>query len=192
MTDTPNREWDDWQSAWRSEPSPVARTASLAAEMQRRLLRHRRAAWTYTALDICAAILLVGLAVYSLICSPTLPVVVWAGSIFLFTANVLGFAIWNRRDALFFSARSTTDFLAALRVRLDRRERMSRFLMRIAAAEIAFGLVFYAVRSPKRLAFAAALYGIIALVLTAWWHWHRRRLLRERAQLDALCGNSLA
>jgi hypothetical protein len=192
MTNTPNAEWDDWQAAWRSEPSPVAGTASLAAEMERRLRRHRRAAWTHTVLELCAAVLLGSLGVYALIWNRTLPVIVWAISVFVFTAIVLGFSIWNRSDALFFSTQSTTDFVAALVVRLERRERMARFVVRVGAAEIAFGLVFFAIWSRRSLAFAAALYAVIAVALALWSRWHRKRLDRERVQLDLLAAGNLA
>lgn len=187
MTDTPNLEWDDWQAAWRSEPSaPADRTVPLVAELRRRLLRHRRTAWAYTALDGCAAVLLVGLGVYALIARPALPVVVWAVGLFAFTAIALGYGIWNRRDALWYSAQSTADFLAALRVRLERRERVPRFLVRFAAAEIGFGAVYFAIWSPRSIALAAVLYGAIAAALAVWWRWYRERLRQERAQLDAL------
>ena len=84
-------------------------------------------------------------------------------------------------------ADSTADFVAALRLRLDRRERVPRFVLRLAAAEMVFGLAFYAIWSPEWLGRAARIYGAIALVLAAWWRWYRGRLGRERAQLDALC-----
>lgn len=187
MTDTPNLEWDHWQVAWRSESPAGARVTARTAELQRRLRRHRRAAWTYTALDVCAAIALCGIGGYVLIRTPTLPAFVWAISVFVFTAIALGWVIWNRRDALVASADSTADFLAALRLRLDRRERVPRFIVWFAAAEIAFGLAFYAIWSPEWIGRAAKIYGAIALVLAAWWRWYRRRLGRERAQLDALC-----
>jgi hypothetical protein len=62
-----------------------------------------------------------------------------------------------------------------------------RFVLRLAAAEMVFGLAFYAIWSPEWLGRAARIYGAIALVLAVWWRWYRRRLSRERAQLDALC-----
>lgn len=187
MTDASNQEWAAWQVAWRIEASPPAPTTARAAQLQRRLLRHRRAAWAYTVLDLCAAIALCGLGVYAVIQTPTLPVLVWAISLFVFTGIVLGWAIWNRRDALGASADPVADFVAALRLRLDRRERVPRFIMRFAAAEIACGLAFYAIWSPGAIGRIAVVYGFIALVLAAWWRWYRRRLARERAQLDALC-----
>jgi hypothetical protein len=192
MTDTQVREWDDWQIAWRGEsPEATARTATPVAELQRRLVRHRRAAWTYTALDVCAGTVLCGIGVYALNRSPTLPVCVWAISLFAFTVSACTWAIWNRRDALQVLAHPTTDFVAALRVRLDRRERVPRFLMRFAAAEIAFGLVFHAIWSPEAILRVAKVYGVIALGLAMWWRWYRRRLRRERTQLDALCREPL-
>jgi hypothetical protein len=112
---------------------------------------------------------------------------VWSISVFVFTAIALGGAIWSRRDALAASADSTADFVAALRLRLDRRERVPRFVLRLAAAEMAFGLAFYAIWSPEWLGRAARIYAAIALVLAAWWRWYRGRLARERVQLDALC-----
>lgn len=190
MTDTPNVDWDHWQLAWRSEP-PAAAAApapTRAAELQRRLRRHRLLAWAYTLLDVCAALLLFAIAIYFLIRAPSLPVLVWSLSVFVFTAIALAGAIWSRRDALVASATPTSDFLAALRLRQARRERVPRFLLRLAAAEIAFGLAFYAIWSPDWLGRAAKIYGAIALALGAWWRWYRRRLGRERAQLDALCG----
>lgn len=96
-------------------------------------------------------------------------------------------AIWNRRDALFFSAQPTADFVALLRLRLERRERWPRFLLWFVVAEIAFGLIYVAIVRPGSLALVAALYAAMALPLGGWWWWHRRRLRRERAQLDALC-----
>lgn len=187
MTETPNLEWDTWQLAWRSDPPAAATAPARTAELQRRLRRHRRLAWAYTLLDVFAAISLFAVATYFLIRAPILPVLVWSLSVFVFTAIALAGAIWNRRDALAASADSTSDFLAALRLRLDRRERVPRFLLRLAAAEIAFGLAFYAIWSPEWLGRAARIYGAIALALAAWWQWYRRRLGRERAQLDALC-----
>ena len=184
MTDTPNREWEHWQAAWHA--GALAPATASVAELQRRLERHRRAARTYTALDICAAIAFTGLAACTVIWSPTLPVIVWAGSVVAFTAVLLAFAVWNRRDALWCSAESTTDFLALLRVRLERRERLAQFLAWFVAAEIAFGLVFFAVSAPDSVVLAAALYGAIALPLIAWWWRYRRRLRLERAQLEAL------
>lgn len=187
MTDTPNLEWDHWQLAWRSEPPAVATVTPRAAELQRRLRRHRRLAWASTAFAALAANALFAIAAYFVIRSPTLPVLVWSTSVFVFTAIALGGAIWNRRDELAASAAPATDFLAALRLRLDRRERVPRFIVRLAAAEIALGLAFYAVWSPEWLGRAARIYGAIALALAAWWRWYRRRLARERSQLDALC-----
>jgi O-antigen/teichoic acid export membrane protein len=187
MTDTPNREWDQWQAAWHAEAAAPA--TATAAELQRRLVRHHRAAWIYTALDVCAAIALGGLGVCAVIWRPTLPVIVWAASVIVFTAILVGFSVWNRRDALWFSARPTTDFLALLRVRLARRERLPRFLAWFVAAEIAFGLAFFAVWAPDSVVLAAALYGAIALLLAAWWWWYHKRLRRERVQLDALSGD---
>jgi hypothetical protein len=190
MTDTPNLEWDTWQLAWRSDPPVVATatTSARTAELQRRLRRHRRLAWAYTLLDAFAALMLFAVATYFLIRSPILPVLVWSLSMFVFTAIALAGAIWNRRDALVAPADSTSNFLAALRLRLDRRERVPRFILRLAVAEIAFGLAFYAIWWPDWLGRAARIYGAIALALAVWWRWYRRRLRRERAQLDALCG----
>ena len=188
MTDTPNLEWDHWQLAWRSEPPAAAPVTPRTAELQRRLRRHRRLAWAYTVFDVLAANALFAIAAYFAIRAPTLPVLVWSISIFVFTAIALGGAIWSRRDALTASADSTADFVAALRLRLDRRERVPRFVLRLAAAEMAFGLVFYAIWSPEWLGRAARIYGAIALALAVWWRWYRRRLRRERAQLDALSG----
>ncbi len=188
MTDTPNLEWDHWQLAWRSEPAAVAAVTPRTAELQRRLRRHRLLAWAYTVFDVCAAIALFAMAAYFLIRTPTPPVLVWSISVFVFTAIALGGAIWSRRDALVASAAPTADFLAALRLRLDRRERVPRFVLRLAAAEMAFGLAFYAIWSPEWLGRAAKIYGALALALAAWWRWYRRRLGRERAQLEALCG----
>jgi hypothetical protein len=187
MTDTPNLEWDHWQLVWRSEPPAVATAPARTAELQRRLRRHRRVAWVYTVFDLCAAIALFAIAAYFVIRAPTLPVLVWSISVVVFTAIALGGAIWSRRDALTASADSTADFVAALRLRLDRRERVPRFVLRLAAAEMAFGLAFYAIWSPEWLGRAARIYGAIALALAAWWRWYRGRLARERAQLDALC-----
>jgi len=130
---------------------------------------------------------LFAIAAYFAIRAPTLPVLVWSISVFVFTAIALGGAIWSRRDALAASADCTADFVAALRLRLDRRERVPRFVLRLAAAEMVFGLAFYAIWSPEWLGRAARIYGGIALLLAAWWRWYRRRLGRERAQLDALC-----
>jgi membrane associated rhomboid family serine protease len=187
MTDTPNLDWDHWQLAWRNDPPVVATAAARTAELQRRLRRHRRLAWAYTLLDVFAALLLFATATYFLIRAPILPVLVWSLSVFAFTAIALAGTIWNRRDALVASADSTSDFLAALRLRQGRRERVPRFLLRLAAAEIAFGLAFHAIWWPEWLGRAARIYGAIALALAAWWRWYRRRLARERAQLDALC-----
>jgi hypothetical protein len=190
MTDTPNLEWDTWQLAWRSDSPVIATTTASArtAELKRRLRRQRRLAWAYTILDAFAALALFGVATYFLIRAPILPVLVWSLSVFAFTIIALAGAIWNRRDALVASADSTSDFLAALRLRLVRRERVPRFILRLAAAEIGFGLAFYAIWWPDWLGRAARIYGAIALALAAWWHWYRRRLRRERAQLDALSG----
>jgi hypothetical protein len=194
MTDTPNREWDDWQAAWRTEvaPAPLATTVAPPAvprvvEMHRRLLRNRRLGWAHTALDICAAKVFWGIGAFALIKNPTLPVFVWAISLFVFTVIAFAWTIWNRRDALMASAQSTADFIAALRMRLERRERVPRFIMRLAAAEIAFGAVFYAIWSPDSIGRVAKGYGAVALGLVVWWRWHRKRLGRERAQLEALC-----
>jgi hypothetical protein len=187
MTDTPELEWDHWQLAWRSEPPAVAARTARAAELQRRLRRHRRLARAYTVFDVLAANALFAIAVYFVIRSPTLPVLVWSISVVVFTAIALGGAIWSRRDALAASADSTADFVAALRLRFDRRERVPRFVLRLAAAEMVFGLAFYAIWSPEWLGRAARIYGAIALLMAAWWRWYRGRLGRERAQLDALC-----
>jgi len=187
MTDTPNPEWDHWQVAWRSEAPAAAPAVARTAELARRLRRHRRAAWVYTVLDVLAAIALVAVGGYMLIQTPTLPVIVWSVSVFVFTVIALGSAIWSRRDALVRSAIPTSDFVAALRLRLDRRERVPRFILRFVAAEIAFGLVYQALWAPEWLGRAAKIYGATALVLTGWWRWYRRRLRRERAQLEALC-----
>jgi hypothetical protein len=65
-----------------------------------------------------------------------------------------------------------------------------RFVLRLAAAEMVFGLACYAIWSPEWLGRAARTCGAIALVLAAWWQWYRRRPGRERAQLDALCRES--
>ncbi|HEX3765795.1 MAG TPA: hypothetical protein VHW23_44165 [Kofleriaceae bacterium] len=187
MTDMPNLEWDRWQVAWRSETPASPQMATRAAELERRLRRHRRTAWVYTVFDVCAAILLFAVGGYMLVQSPTLPVIVWSVSVFVFTAVALGTATWNRRDALVASAAATADFVAALRLRLDRRERVPRFIVRFVAAEIAFGLAYQAIWAPEWLARAAKIYGATALVLAGWWQWYRRRLRRERAQLEALC-----
>lgn len=187
MTDTPNLEWEHWQVAWRGESPARARATSRTAELQRRLRRHRRLAWAYTVFDVLAANALFAIAAYFAIREPTLPVLVWSISVFVFTAIALGGAIWSRRDALAASADSTADFVAALRLRLDRRERVPRFVLRLAAAEMVFGLAFYAIWSPEWLGRAARIYGAIALLMAAWWRWYRGRLGRERAQLDALC-----
>ncbi len=187
MTDTTNLEWDHWQFAWRSEPPAVAQVTTRTAELQRRLRRHRLLAWAYTLFYLCASVALCAITAYFVIRSPTLPVLVWSISVFVFTAIALGGAIWSRRDALVASA-PTSDFLAALRLRLDRRERVPRFILRLAAAKMASGLAFYAIWSPEWLGRAARIYGAIALALAAWWRWYRRRLGRERAQLDALYG----
>jgi hypothetical protein len=187
MTDTPELEWDHWQLAWRSEPPAAAARTARTAELQRRLRRHRRLARAYTVFDVLAANALFAIAAYFVIRSPTLPVLVWSISVVVFTAIALGGAIWSRRDALTASADSTADFVAALRLRLDRRERVPRFVLRLAAAEMVFGLAFYAIWSPEWLGRAARIYGAIALLLAAWWRWYRGRLGRERAQVDALC-----
>jgi hypothetical protein len=100
MTDTPNLEWEHWQVAWRSESPADARATGRTAELQRRLRRHRRLAWAYTVLDVLAASALFAIAAYFVFRSPTLPVLVWSISVFVFTAIALGGAIWSRRDAL--------------------------------------------------------------------------------------------
>jgi hypothetical protein len=184
MTDTPNHEWEHWQATWRTQPAAAATTA---AELQRRLLRHRRAAWVYTALDVVGAIAVCWLGVYGLIRKPTPPMVVWAANVFAFSAILLAFAIWNRRDALWFSAQPTADFVALLRLRLERRERWPRFLVWFVAAEIAFGLIYVVIVRPGSLVLVAAVYAAMAVPLGAWWWWYRKRLRRERAQLEALC-----
>jgi hypothetical protein len=185
MTDTPNHEWEHWQAAWHTQPSTA--TTIEVADLQRRLWRHRRAAWIYTALDVLGTIAVYWFAAYGLIHRPTLPMIVWAISVFVFSAIMLGFAIWNRRDALWFSAQPTADFVALLRVRLARRERWPRFLVRFVAAEIAFVLVYIAIWRPSGLPLVAAVYAVSAVPLVSWLRWYRKRLRRERAQLDALC-----
>jgi hypothetical protein len=184
MTDTPNHEWDHWQAAWRTQPS---RATATAADLQRRLQRHRRAAWIYTILDALGTIAVCAFAVYGLILKPTLPMTVWAVSVFVFSGILLGFAIWNRRDALRFSAQPTADFVALLRLRLARRERWPRFLVRFVAAEIAFVLVYGAIVRPGALPLMILVYAASALPLAGWWWWYRQRLRREHAKLDALC-----
>jgi amino acid transporter len=193
MMDTPNQEWNDWQNAWRAGPpsAPTVTDPGLIAALQRRIARHRTAAWAYTVLDGCATIALCGLGVYVLRRSQTLPVLVWTVSLFVFSAVMLGFAIWNRRDALVFT-QPTADFLAVLRVRQDRRERVPRFLALFVAAETAFGLVFFVIWSPGSLARAAAIYSVVAAALMLWSRWYRARLRRARAQLDALWRASAA
>jgi hypothetical protein len=184
MTDTPNHEWEHWQAAWRTQPSaPMI----AVADLRRMLLRHRRAAWIYTALDIVASIALCWFALYGMIHRPTVPMLVWGASVLVFAAIGLSFAIWNRRDALFFSAQPTADFLPLLRVRHGRRERWLRFMVWFMAAQTVFVLVYTIVLFPSSLALMALLWAAILVPLTGWWWWYHKRLRRQRAQLDALC-----
>ncbi|HEX3473515.1 MAG TPA: hypothetical protein VHT91_00665 [Kofleriaceae bacterium] len=123
------------------------------------LRRHRRVAWAYTVFDVLAANALFAIAAYFVYRAPTLPVLVWSISVFVFTAIALGGAIWSRRDALAASADPTADFVAALRLRLDRRARA-------------------AVRSAARHRAAAG--GVVAVI--SWPAGQRARPAR-----DALC-----
>jgi membrane associated rhomboid family serine protease len=189
MTDTPNLEWDHWQVAWRGAAAASPRIATRAAELERRLRRHRRMAWAYTVFNVCSAIAVFAVVGYTLVRTPTLPIIVWSAGVFVFTATKLAITIWIRRDALVASAGPTTDFVAALRLRLDRRERLPRFMLRFAAAWLAFCLAYQAIWAPDGLARAAKIYAASALVLTGWWRWYRRRVRQERAQLEALCGD---
>jgi membrane associated rhomboid family serine protease len=185
MTDAPNGEWSEWQEAWLDELRPPSQS-DIVATLQRKIRRHRQSAWATTALDVLAAVAFCAVAIVALRRSHSLPVLVWTVSIFVFSAALLAFAIWNRRDVLFASGQPTTDFLALLRIRLGRRERVPRLLAVFVAVEIAFGLVFYAVWFPDSLGTAAAVYGVAAGLFLAWWRWAARRLRRERAQLEAL------
>lgn len=212
MTQTVNTEWDLWQAAWRSDPgapaaspsaapgaaaevAPVAASAafevSTTAEMQRRLVRARRMAWLAISMDISVSVLFVAFGVFALTRSRALPVVVWAITLFGFTALALGFAIWNRRDALTFSTATTADFAAALYLRLARRERVPRFVAWFLTGEIGTGLVIHAVWYPRSLVRAGALYALSVLVIALWSWRYRKRVRRERAQLDALVGDSV-
>jgi hypothetical protein len=184
MSDIPERAWDALQKAWRAE-GPASRSPPRDT-LRRAVQRHRRLSWIYSASDVVSAIVFCGAGVYALTRSHALPTLVWTANIFLFTFALLGFTVYNRRDALFASTRPTTDFLAWMRVRLRRRERVPRFVAAFAAAETIAGLVFYAVFYPGMLLRSAAVYATLAAVIGAGCIGHARRLRRERAQLDAL------
>jgi hypothetical protein len=189
MTETLNGEWEHWQAAWRDGAAPAPARPTPVAEMQRRLVRHRRVAWAYTVFDVASALAFIGFALYLAIRDPRLPMIVWAAIVVVSTIVAVSFGIWNRRDALLFSAQPTSDFLALLRLRLARRARLPRFVIRFAVTQVALGLAYHAIWSPGALASAAVLYAIMMAPLVAWWWWQRGRLRRERAQLDALGGD---
>jgi hypothetical protein len=179
-----SREWEAWQQAWRVEeptPGPPA-----IVVLERALSRHRRLAWVYTTLDVLMTIALSAIGVFITRSHPVLPTFVLAASIFVFSAALLGFLVWNRRDALFVSGQTATSFLAQMLLRLRRRERLPRLLLVFGAAEVTFSLSFFAVWSPRLVAPAAGWLLIVALVMVAWLAWYGRRLREERAQLESL------
>jgi hypothetical protein len=178
-------EWQTWQEAWRAGASaPI--DADAVAALRRRLARHRRLALVYTALDVAAALAFVAVAAWALARSPSLPARVYAVSLLVFTFVLFAFAVWNRRDALFVSAAPTADFVALLRLRQRRRERVPGFIVGFVVAEIAFGLLFCARVDPGALPGVAAAYAAFGVGLAVWRRRYRRRLARERAQIDAL------
>jgi hypothetical protein len=184
MNETPNDEWSSWQQAWQTPAAPEA-TTSVLERVEHSLQRHRRAALAVTALDALTSVALGGLGLVVLRSGESLALRVWAISLLVFTASLMAFGIWNRRDALFFSARPAADFLVLWQLRLSRRERTPKVLAGFAALEVAFGLACLARWNPEGLPLALAAYAGIALVLTPGWFWYRARLRRERAQLDA-------
>jgi hypothetical protein len=196
MTDaTTSREWDDWQAAWRApgaaaasarDRSADAGEAARTGELTRRLTRHRRRAWAFSILDAVATLAACCGGIWRAQVTPRIDVIVWAAGLCSFAIALLAFAIWNRRDALFYSAQPTTDYLAALRLRLRRRELVPRVLAWFAAAELAFGLFCLAWWSRGSVGRICALYALVMAPLVWWWRWYHRRLRRERAQLDAL------
>lgn len=184
MTELRNGEWDRWQAAWQGAAQD-AQPLRLA-ELERRWRRHRRSAWLYTALDAIAVIAFCVTSVVVAVRNPSLPIYVWAVSVVAFSLVGAGFALWTRRDALFVSAEPTADFLARLQLRLARRTRLYRFVVGFVIVEIAYGIAFFAIWVPGSIVVAALIYAGTVPPLAAWGWWHRRRLARERSQLDVL------
>jgi len=181
-----NAEWEAWREAWRAEEAPASPPAIVVLE--RALARHRRLARTHTALDVTTSLAMCGAAGCMAYLDPSLPMIVWAASVVVFSFAIVGVAAWNRRDALFASEQAATTFLEQSLLRLRRRERLPRMLIGFAVTESIFSLGFCEIWFPARLAPVAGYLLAVVLAVGAWSRWQSRRLRAERAGLEKLRG----
>jgi hypothetical protein len=96
-------------------------------------------------------------------------------------AVALGYAFWNRRDALWPSSAAPLDFLAEAELRCRRRLELLRFMLRLGVAEAVISLLLFWFAGPVLLGFS-----LLALVCAAGYFWFRLARARALRELEAI------
>jgi hypothetical protein len=165
-------QWSELSEAWRAD--------GLAGKMR----GHRRSAWLATIAEIAFALFSIGVAVFLAVRDGSLWIRIWAALIVVLFAVALGYALWNRRDALWPSSKAPLDFLADAELRCRRRLQLMRFMIRLAVVEVIISLVIFWMAGPVLL--GVSLLALVCLGGFFWSRFAKAQVLRELAAIERL------
>jgi hypothetical protein len=165
-------DWNDLQAAWRAD--------GLAGKVR----GSRRGAWFATIAEVIFALVSISGAVFLAVRAGERWTQLWALFIVVLFAVALGYALWNRRDALWPSSAAPLDFLAETELRCRRRLELLRFMLRLGFVEAVISIGIFCVAGPVLLGVS-----LLALVCAGGYLWirlARARALRELAGIARL------
>jgi hypothetical protein len=165
-------QWNELSEAWRAD--------GLAGKVR----GHRRGAWLATIAEIAFALFSIGVAVFLALRDGSLWIRIWAALIVVLFAVALGYALWNRRDALWPSSEAPLDFLAGAELRCRRRLELMTFMVRLGAAEAVLSLIIFWSVGPLLL--GASLLALVCLAGFFWSRFARAQVSRELAAIERL------
>jgi mannose/fructose/N-acetylgalactosamine-specific phosphotransferase system component IIC len=196
MSSTESQDWSKLLSIWADHGPSAEVPSALVRSVQRATLRQ--------ALTVAGEWLLgAGLFAFALaimIRNRGIDTFVWGFAVCWFTAMALDFSYRVRRGTWQAAGRSTLDYLALARERVQGRRRMIRFQWKLLGLEVLFLLGWHitavilqantasgaAAIRPFNVAYAVAVIAVMTAALAAWTWWTQRSIARETQTLDQL------